>query len=123
MNIAFDMIHFTIRQCIYAICILLIGALLLHYATGFLNFKRRNFRTALEALFIGSIVAFFLSFIPYVGRIISLFVLLYLIKWFYKETWSKAFLAWFISVIVGFIIAVVILAILDIPIIFMPKLT
>jgi hypothetical protein len=123
MNIAFDMIHFTIRQCIYAICILLIGALLLHYATGFLNFKRRNYRTALEALFIGSIIAFFVSFIPYFGRILSLFVFLYLIKWFYKETWSKAFLAWIISIIIGFVIAIVVLTILDIPFLFIPKLT
>jgi len=123
MNIAFDMINFTIRQAIYFACILLIGALLLNYATKILNFKKANYRLGLEALFIGAIIAFFLSFIPYIGRILSLFVFLYLIKWFYKETWKKAFLAWIITVILGFIIAIIILSLLDVPILFIPKIT
>jgi len=122
MNLALDMITFTIRQCIYAACILLIGSLLLHYSTEYFNFKNKNYRTALEALFIGSIIAFFLSFIPFVGRIISLFVILFLIKWFYKETWTKTIYAWFISVIIGFIIAIIILTILDVPFLFIPQL-
>lgn len=123
MNIVFDMVNFTIRQVIYFSCILLIGALLLNYSTKIFNFKNINYRTGLESLFIGSIIAFFLSLIPYIGRILSLFVFLYLIKWFYKETWKKAFLAWIITIILGFIIAIIVLTILDVPILFIPKLT
>lgn len=123
MNIAFDIVNFTIRQMIYFSCILLIGALLLNYSTKIFKFKNLSYRTGLEALFIGAIVAFFISSIPFIGRVLSLFIFLYLIKWFYKESWKKAFLAWLTTVILGFILAIIILTIIDIPILFIPKLT
>ena len=110
------------RQFIYLVVIFFLGVILLHIATKILDFKKRSFGKAAGVLITGSIVAFILAFIPYVGRILGLIGFWFFIKSFYDVSWGKAILAWIMSIVVAFIIALVILFLFNISILFMPNL-
>ena len=110
------------RQLIYLIVIFFLGVILLHVATSILDFKKRSFGKAGGVLIAGSVVAFLLAFIPYIGRILGLVGFWYFIKSFYDVSWGKAILAWIMSIVVAFIIALIILLIFDISILFIPNL-
>ena len=110
------------RQFIYLIVIFFIGVILLHVATSILDFKKRSFGKAAGVLITGSIVAFILAFIPYIGRILGLIGFWFFIKSFYDVSWGKAILAWIMSIVVAFIIALVVLVLFNISILFIPNL-
>jgi len=110
------------RQIIYLVVIFFLGIILLHGATSILNFKKRSFGKAAGVLIAGSAVAFVLAFIPYVGRLLGLIGFWFFIKSFYDVGWGKAILAWIMSIVVAFIIALVILILFGISIIFIPAL-
>lgn len=102
------------RQLIYFIIIFFIGVLLLHISTIILNFNKKSFGKAIVIILLGAIIMSFLDFIPYIGRLIGLIFIWYLIKNIYDVSWGKAILAWFVSVVVSFIIAFIILLIIGI---------
>jgi hypothetical protein len=110
------------RQLIYLVVIFFLGVILLHFATSILDFKKRSFGKAAGVLIAGSIVAFILAFIPYLGRLLGLIGFWFFIKSFYDVSWGKAILAWIMSIVVAFIIALVILILFGISIIFIPAL-
>jgi len=110
------------RQVIYFLITFFVGILLRHLATGILSFHKRSFGKAAGTVIIGAVVMSVLAFIPYVGRIIGLISFWYFIKSFYDVSWGKAILAWIMSILVAFIVAVVVLILFDISILFVPKL-
>ena len=118
--LGFDLGEILTRQIIYLIVIFFIGVFLLHLATIFLNFRKKSFRKAIGVLFAGSIVAFILGFIPFIGRILGLISFWFFIKSFYDVGWGKAILAWIMSILVAFTIAILILVIFRISILFIP---
>ena len=110
------------RQIIYLVVIFFLGVFLLHVATKILDFRKRSFGKAAGVLIVGSIAAFLLAFIPYIGRILGLIGFWFFIKSFYDVSWGKAILAWVMSIVVAFVIALVILILLGISILFIPNL-
>ena len=110
------------RQVIYLVIIFFIGVVLLHIATSILDFRKRSFGKAAGVLIAGSVVAFLLAFIPYIGRILGLIGFWFFIKSFYDVSWGKAILAWIMSIIVAFVIALIILILFDISILYIPNL-
>lgn len=120
--IGFELGEILTRQVIYLIVIFFLGVFLLHIATIILDFSKKSFGMAIWTLVVGSVVAFFLAFIPYIGRILSLIGFWFFIKSFYDVSWGKAILAWIISILVAFIIAVIVLILFDISILFIPEL-
>ena len=96
-----------------------IGAVLLHLATGILDFKKRGFTTAVGTVLVGSIFSFFLTFIPLVGWLLGLIGFWYIIKKFYDVGWLKAVIAWIMSIVVAFIIGVVIIFLMGISYLFL----
>ena len=107
-----------------------IGAVLLHIATGILDFKKRSVWLAFAVVIIGGIISFTLRFIlsyvlnimPILGFAIGLFIYWFCIKSFYDVSWGKSILAWFIGIIVAFIISVIILILLGISVFFFAQL-
>jgi len=99
---------------IYSLIIFFIGVFLLHLATIILNFEKRSFVKAIIVLFVGSLIAFVLSFIPYIGTFLGLIGFWYIIKSVYKVGWVKSILAWLLSIFIAFVIAVVLLFFLGI---------
>ena len=120
--LGFELGEILTRQFIYLVIIFLIGIILLHIATKILDFKKRSFGKAAGVLITGSVVAFLLAFIPYVGRILGLIGFWFFIKSFYDVSWGKAILAWIMSIVVAFIVALIILVLFDISILFLPNL-
>ena len=120
--LGYELAEILTRQLIYLIVIFFLGVILLHIATSILDFKKRSFGKAGGVLIAGSVVAFLLAFIPYIGRILGLVGFWYFIKSFYDVNWGKAILAWIMSIVVAFIIALIILLIFDISILFIPNL-
>jgi len=120
--LGYELGELLIRQVIYFLITFFVGILLLHLATGILNFHKRSFGTAAGTVIIGTVVMSVLAFIPYVGRIIGLISFWYFIKSFYDVSWGKAILAWIMSILVAFIIAALVLILFDISILFLPKL-
>ena len=118
--LGFDLGEILTRQIIYLIVIFFIGVILLHLATIFLDFRKRSYGKAIGVLFAGSIVAFILGFIPFIGRILGLISFWFFIKSFYDVSWGKAILAWIMSIVVAFIIALIILILFDVSILFIP---
>lgn len=110
------------RQAIYILVIFIIGVILLHVATIILDFRKKSFGKAAWVLILGSIIAFFLAFIPYIGRLLGLIGYWFLIKSFYDVSWFKAIIAWIMSIVVAFIVALVVLILFDVSILFIPKL-
>ena len=110
------------RQVIYLVVVFFIGVVLLHIATKILDFHKRSFGKAAGVLIAGSTVAFLLGFMPYIGRILGLICFWYFIKSFYDVGWGKAILAWIMSIVVAFIIALIILILFDVSILFIPNL-
>ena len=122
-----DLISGSIIQLIITI---LIGAILLHIATGILDFKKRSLRLAFAVVIIGGIVSFAIRFIlsyalkivPILGFAIGLIVYWFCIKSFYNVGWGRSILAWIIGIIVAFIISVIILILLGISALFFSQL-
>ena len=110
------------RQFIYFLVIFFVGVFLLHIATKILDFKKRSFGKATGVLITGSVAAFVLAFVPYIGRILGIVGFWFFIKSFYDVSWGKAILAWIMSIFVAFIIALIILVLLNISILFIPNL-
>lgn len=103
-------------QLLYSFIIFFVGVFLLHIATSILNFEKRSFGKAIIVLIVGIILSFILAFIPYIGRFLGLIGFWYVIKRVYDVGWIKSILAWFMSIVVAFIIALVILFFLGISI-------
>jgi len=110
------------RQIIYLVVIFFLGVVLLHIATIILDFRKRSFGKAAGVLIAGSVISFLLAFIPYIGRILGLIGFWFFIKSFYNVSWGKAILAWIMSIVVAFIVALIILILFDISILFIPDL-
>jgi hypothetical protein len=112
---------FYIQSLIQFLITFFIGAVLLHLATGILGFEKRGIGTAAGTVLVGSVFAFFLSFIPFIGWFLGLIGFWYIIKKFYDVGWIKAVFAWLMSIVVAFIIAIVVLFILGISFILIPS--
>jgi len=118
----FEVGEILTRSTVYFLITFFIGVFLLHFATKILDFKNRSIGKAIGVIVVGDIVAFFLAFIPYIGRIVGLIGFWFFIKSFYDVSWGKAILAWIMSILVAFIIAAVVLILFDISTLFIPKL-
>ncbi len=105
-------------RIIYFMITTFVGAILLHLATGILNFEKRRFTTAFAVVIVGGIISFILTFIPVIGWLLGLITYWYFIKNFYIVGWGKAILAWIMSILVVVIIAVIVLILLGISTIF-----
>jgi hypothetical protein len=108
------------RSIIQFFITLIVGAVLLHLATGVLAFKKRSLKKAVGTVLTGDILAFFLGFIPLIGQILGLFGFWFIIKKMYEVGWIKAIIAWIMSIFVAFIITAIILFLLGISILFIP---
>lgn len=111
---------FYARSLIQFLITFFIGSVLLHIATGILDFKKRGLGTAAGTVLVGSVFSVVLSFIPVIGWLLGLLGFWYIIKKFYDVGWIKAVFAWLMSIVVAFIIAFIILFILGISYLFMP---
>ena len=120
--LGFELGEILTRQFIYFLVIFFVGVFLLHIATKILDFKKRSFGKATGVLITGSVAAFVLAFVPYIGRILGIVGFWFFIKSFYDVSWGKAILAWIMSIFVAFIIALIILVLLNISILFIPNL-
>jgi len=100
------------KSIIQFIITLVIGSILLHLATGFLGFKNRSITKAIGTVLTGDIIAFFLGFIPILGQFLGLISFWFIIKKIYDVGWIKAILAWIMSILITFIIAIIILFLL-----------
>lgn len=89
-----------------------IGSVLLHFATIILKFEKRSIITAFVVVIIGIIISLILRIIPFIGQILGLIAYWYFIKSFYDVGWGKAILAWLISILVTYVIAIVIIILL-----------
>jgi len=98
-------------RIIYFMITTFVGAILLHIATGILNFEKRRFTTAFAVVIVGGII-------PVIGWLLGLITYWYFIKNFYIVGWGKAILAWIMSILVVVIIAVIVLLLLGISTIF-----
>lgn len=96
-------------QLVYYLIIFFIGVFLLHSATVILQFEKRGFGKAIIVLIVGSIIAVLLGFIPIIGGILGLIGFWFVIKRVYHVGWFKSILAWLMSIIVAFLIALVLL--------------
>jgi len=122
-----DLITGSIIQLIITI---LIGAVLLHIATGILDFKKKSLWLAFAVVIIGGIISFALRFIlssildivPILGFAIGLIVYWFCIKSFYNVGWGRSIFAWLISIIVAFVISVIILSLLGISVFFFSQI-
>ena len=108
------------RQFIYLLITFLVGTFLLHLATGILGFKKRGFGKALGVILAGGLASLALSFIPYIGNLLGLVSYWFFIKSFYDVGWIKAIICWFMSILIAFIIAILVLILLGISIFFIP---
>ncbi|MBS3778374.1 MAG: hypothetical protein KGY50_03670 [Candidatus Thermoplasmatota archaeon] len=118
--ISMELGSFLTRSIIQFIITLIVGAFLLHLATGVLGFKKRSLTKAAIVVIIGNVLAFFLSFIPLIGQIIGLLSFWFIIKKMYDIGWIRAIIAWIMSILVAFSITAIILFLLGISIIFIP---
>ena len=105
-------------RIIYFLITTFVGAILLHLATGILNFEKRRFTIAFAVVIVGGIVSLILTFIPAIGWLLGLIAYWYFIKILYSVGWGKAILAWIMSILVAFIIAVMLLVFLGLSTIF-----
>ena len=99
-------------QIVYYLIIFFIGVFLLHSATVILNFEKRSYGKAIIVLIVGSIIAVLLGFIPIIGGILGLIGFWFVIKSIYHVGWFHSILAWLMSIIVAFLIALVFLFLL-----------
>ncbi len=99
-------------QLVYYLIIFFIGVFLLHLATVILNFEKRGFGKAIIVLIVGSIIAVLLGIIPIIGGLLGLIGFWFIIKRVYHVGWFKSILAWLMSIIVAFFIALVLLFLL-----------
>lgn len=105
----YELSEFLTSHLIYSLIIFFIGVFLLHLATIILNFEKRSFIKAIIVLIVGSLIAFILSFIPYIGTFLGLIGFWYVIKIVYNVGWIKSIFAWFMSIFIAFIIALLLL--------------
>jgi len=112
--LGYELSEILTSHLLYSLIIFFIGVFLLHLATKILNFEKRGFGKAIVVLIIGSIISFILSFIPYIGGLLGLIGFWYIIKKVYNVGWFKAVLAWLMSIVVAFIIAILLLLLLGI---------
>jgi len=75
-------------RIIYFMITTFVGAILLHIATGILNFEKRRFTTAFAVVIVGGIISFILTFIPVIGWLLGLITYWYFIKNFYIVGWG-----------------------------------
>ena len=80
--------------------------------------EKRRFTTAFAVVIAGGIASFILTFIPAIGWLLGLITYWYFIKSLYNVGWGKAILAWIMSILVAFIIAVMLLVFLGLSTIF-----
>jgi hypothetical protein len=121
-----ELSNIVIGSLIQLLVTIFIGAFLLHFASEILDFKIRSFGKAFAVVIIGGIVfvlvRYFLSSVlniyPLIGIILGLVIYWYFIKTIYDVSWIKSILAWFISIIVSYIITIIILLILGVSIFF-----
>jgi hypothetical protein len=115
-----------IGSLIQLLVTIFIGALLLHFASKILDFKKKSLGKAFSVVIVGGIVfllvRYFLSSVltiyPLIGVILGLIIYWYFIKTIYDVTWINSILAWIISIIVSFIITIIILFLLGVSIFF-----
>jgi hypothetical protein len=116
--LGYKLSEFLTSHLVYSLIIFFIGVFLLHIATVIMNFEKRSFGKAIIVLIFGSIVAFFLGFIPFIGRILGLIGFWFIIKSVYGVGWIKSILVWLMSIVVAFFIALLLLFLLGISMFF-----
>lgn len=112
--LGYQLNEFLTSHLLYSFIIFFIGVFFLHIATIILHFEKRSFGKAIIVLIAGSIIAFLLAFIPYIGILLGLIGFWYVIKIVYDVGWMKSVLAWVVSIVVAFLIALIILFFLGI---------
>ena len=117
-----DLIKILTIDLIHVFTILVLGGILLHYATGYLYFQNRSYRKIIPVMLIGCGLFFIFDFIPVFGVGLGHFSFWFLIKYFYDVELIYAAAAWFMSIFFAFMISLIILVIFGIEIIFMPNL-
>jgi hypothetical protein len=118
--------NLVIGSLIQLLITIFVGAFLLHLASKILDFKNISFGKAFTVVIIGGIVfilfryilSSILSLYPLIGIFLGLIIYWYFIKTIYDVTWIKSILAWFISIVVSYVITIIILLILGISIFF-----
>jgi hypothetical protein len=105
-----ELVTSTIIQFVITV---LLGGILLHIATGILNFEKRSFTIAIAVVIVGGVFLSILNLIsiPF-GWLLGLVGYWFFIKSLYNVGWVKAILAWLMSIFVAFIIALIVIFIL-----------
>jgi hypothetical protein len=124
--LVFGLNDIVIGSIVQLLITIFIGAFLLHIASKILDFKNRNLGKAFAVVIIGGIVFVFIRYVlssifslyPIIGIILGLIIYWYFIKTIYNVTWIKSILAWFISIVVSYIITIIILLVLGVSIFF-----
>jgi hypothetical protein len=105
-----ELVTSTIIQFVITV---LLGGILLHIATGILNFEKRSFTIAIAVVIVGGVFLSILNLIPIpFGWLLGLVGYWFFIKSLYNVGWVKAILAWLMSIFVAFIIALIVIFIL-----------
>jgi len=126
----FELSDIVIGSVVQLLITIFIGAFLLHFASKILDFKNKGFGKAFAVVIIGGIVfilvryvfSSFLSIYPLIGIVLGLIIYWYFIKTIYNVSWIKSILAWFISIVVSYIITIIILLVLGVSIFFFAKM-
>jgi len=117
-----DILRILIIDLVHVLIIGIFGGILLHYAAEYLFFQNRSYQKIIKIMVIGCVLFFILDFIPIFGVGLGHLGFWVLIKYFYKETWAHAGAAWFISILIPFMISLIILLLFGLEIIFLPYL-
>ena len=117
-----DVLRILIIDLVHVLTIGIVGGIVLHYAAGYLFFQNRSYQKIIKIMIIGCGLFFILDFIPIIGVGLGHVAFWFLIKYFYDETWAHAGAAWFLSILIPFMISLIILLLFGLEIIFMPYL-
>jgi len=123
---AYELSNVFIGSIVQLFVTIFIGAILLHFASKILDFKKRSIGKAFCVVIVGGIVFILVRYVlssvltiyPLIGILIGLIIYWYFIKTIYDITWIKSILAWIISIVVSYVITIIILLILGVSIFF-----
>jgi len=119
-----ELSNVVIGSIVQLVITIFIGALLLHLASKILDFKNKSIAKSFAVVIIGGFVFLLVRYIlsslldvhPLIGIILGLIIYWYFIKSIYDVSWIKSILAWFISIVVSYVITIVILLIIGVSI-------
>jgi hypothetical protein len=94
---------------------LFIAGFILYLGAKLVGIKNATIGKSIIAVVGGGILAGILGIIPVLGWILGIIAYIWVIKVVFDTSWIKAFLAWIMTFVVAVIIAVILFALLHLP--------